>query len=109
VLEARQTTVTAIRVGGQVRPPRKIRDVRPTCPAGVVTSEVRVALTGRIDETGTMVDVALDDREPGLAPPTELVNAAIEAVRQWQFTPTELNRQPIDVGIRVHITFRPAR
>lgn len=109
VLEARQTTVTAIRVGGQVRPPKKIRDVRPTCPAGVVTSEVRVALTGRIDETGAMIDVALDDREPGLAPPTELVNAAIEAVLQWQFTPTELNRQPIDVGIRVHITFRPAR
>lgn len=109
VLEARQTTVTAIRVGGQVREPKKIRDVRPTCPAGVVTSEVRVALTGRIDETGAMIDVALDDREPGLAPPTELVNAAIEAVRQWQFTPTELNRQPIEVGIRVHITFKPAR
>lgn len=108
VLEARQTTVTAIRVGGQVREPKKIRDVRPTCPAGVVTSEVRVALTGRIDIEGAMIDVALDDREPGLAPPPELVNAAIEAVRQWRFTPTELNRQPIDVGVRVYITFKPA-
>lgn len=108
VLEARQTTVSAIRVGGQVRPPKKIKDVRPTCPTGVVTSEVRVELTGRIDIEGAMIDVALDDREPGLAPPPELVAAAIEAVRQWRFTPTELNRQPIDVGIRVHITFRPA-
>ncbi|MCR4374997.1 MAG: M56 family metallopeptidase, partial [Acidobacteria bacterium] len=108
VLEARQTTVTPIRVGGQVREPKKIRDVRPTCPAGVVTSEVRVALTGRIDIEGAMIDVALDDREPGLAPPPELVNAAIEAVRQWRFTPTELNRQPIEVGVRVYITFKPA-
>lgn len=108
VLEASQGASTPIRVGGQVREPKKIRDVRPTCPAGVVTGEVRVVLDGRIDETGTMIDVALDDREPGLAPPPELVDAAIDAVRQWRFTPTELNRQPIDVGIRVHITFKPA-
>lgn len=105
VLEARQASTTPIRVGGSVRPPKKIRDVRPTCPAGIVIGDVRVALRGRIDIEGGMTGVELDDREPGIAPPAELASAAIEAVRQWRFTPTELNRQPIEVGMRVHITF----
>lgn len=107
VLEARQSTGTPIRVGGQVRPPKKIRDVKPTCPAGLATDEVRVSLKGRIDESGTMADVALDDSTPGNAPPAEFVTAALDAVRQWQFTPTELNRQPIAIEIRVNLTFGP--
>lgn len=52
-----------------------------------------------------MTGMELDDLEPSIAPPAELVSAAIEAVRQWRFTPTELNRQPIEVGMRIHITF----
>jgi len=53
-----------------------------------------------------MIDVALDDNVTEIAPPSGLVDDALDAVRQWQFTPTELNRQPVEVGIKVHITFR---
>lgn len=105
VLDARQSTGTPIRVGGQVRPPKKIRDVKPTCPAGAGSDEVHVLLKGRIDESGTMAEVTLDDSESGTAPPAAFVTAALDAVRQWQFTPTELNGQAIEVGIRVRITF----
>lgn len=107
VLEARQAPTTPIRVGGQIRVPKKIRDVRPICPAGVVTSDVLVTLKGTIDETGEVTDVALDDTEPGAAPPIELANIAMNAMRQWRFTPTQLNGQPIAVGMRVQVTFRP--
>ena len=105
VLEARQTSTAPVRVGGSVRPPKKIRDVKPTCPTGIVIDDVRVALRARIDIEGATAGVELDDTEPGIAPPAELVTAAVEAVRQWRFTPTELNRQPVEVGMRVHITF----
>jgi len=105
VLHAQQTPSTPIRVGGLIREPKKIRDVRPICPAGGVTSEVLVALTGTIDDTGELLNVALDD--DAAVPPAELANIALNAVRQWRFTPTQLNGRPIAVGIKVNVTFRP--
>lgn len=107
VLEASQAGVTPIRVGGSIRVPKKIRDVKPTCADTSVTDDIRVTLTGRIDVEGAMTAVALDESEAGISPPADLVTAAIEAVRQWRFTPTELNRQPVEVGIRINITFKP--
>jgi hypothetical protein len=33
--------------------------------------------------------------------------SAIEAVRNWQFSPTYLNCTPVEVSMRVHVRFAP--
>ena len=38
-------------------------------------------------------------------PHPDLETAAVAAVRQWQFTPTLLNCEPIDVSMKVTTTF----
>jgi outer membrane biosynthesis protein TonB len=35
----------------------------------------------------------------------EFIEAAMEAVRQWAFTPTLLNGQPVDVNLTATIRF----
>lgn len=98
-----QTPVTPIRVGGQIREPKKIRDVRPTCPAGAAPGEHVVRLTGTIGVDGSVSDVT--PSEGAAVAPAELVNASFDAVRQWAFTPTRLNGQPVEVTIEVTIKF----
>jgi beta-lactamase regulating signal transducer with metallopeptidase domain len=105
VLEARQTPVAPIRVGGNVREPRKIKHVSPVCPPDAGAGEIRVTLTGRVGVDGLMHGVALDENASGGTPPVAFVDAALDAVRQWEFTPTELNGQPIEVGVTVQINF----
>ena len=76
-----------MRVGGDIRPPTKIRDVRPAYPdvalqahvAGVVVLEVRIEPDGSVSEARVLRSIPLLDQ------------AAIDAVRQWRFTPTIVN------------------
>ena len=83
-------------IGGKLRPPRKIKDVAPGYPG----ADGNVQLLATIGTDGSVADVQVvkTDR-PELAP------AAIEAVRQWDFTPTMLNCTPIEVQMNVSITF----
>lgn len=92
-----------VRVGGQIHEPKKIRDVRPTCPAGAPQGEHLVRLTGTIGVDGAVSDVA--QSEGSAFAPADLVTASVEAVRQWAFTPTRLNGQPVEVTIDVTIKF----
>ena len=100
-----QERSTPIRVGGQVREPKKIKDVRPTCPAGIAAGEATVRLSARIGVDGLLYDAAPVPVEAGAAAPAELIEAGLEAVRQWKFTPTLLNGQPVDVTMTVTILF----
>ena len=92
-----------IRVGGNVRVPRKEVDVHPVYPQtmreagreGVVPIE---AIIG-IDGTVTSLRVLSAQVHPDFA------IAASDAVRQWKFSPTLLNGQPVEVAMRVSITF----
>jgi hypothetical protein len=96
-----------VRVGGNVRPPTKANDVFPVCPPGVVpATEISVRLAGRVGADGLMHDVTHLVAPPGMEPPTELTQAALDAVRQWTFTPTLLNGRAVDVNIAVHVLFR---
>jgi len=85
--------------GGCIRPPLKIKDVRPQYPAGSDGGEVN--LKALIDPTGLVADVGV----VGSSDPV-LAAAAIDAVRQWEFTSTHLDGQPIEVNMNVHVTFR---
>ena len=89
------------RVGGDIRPPQKIRDVAPRYPAIAQASKVEgiVILEATIGEDGTVRDVRVLRGKPLLD------EAATEAVRQWRFTPTLLNGQPVPVVMTVTVSF----
>ena len=88
--------------GGSIRPPAKTKDVRPIYPSGAKGG--LVSLDARIGEDGlvSQVDVA-GEADSALA------NAAITAVNQWQFTPTLLDCQPIEVRMKVSVSFVAAK
>jgi beta-lactamase regulating signal transducer with metallopeptidase domain len=89
--------------GGRIVPPKKIRDYVPIFPAGLRGSgtEGAVKMEARIGIDGRIRDVAI----VGEAHP-EMAHAAVEAVREWQFTQTLLNCQPVDVVMHVTVNFK---
>jgi TonB family protein len=100
---ARNAPCAPSSVGGRIKPPMKIADVRPRYPDNLRGTGVAglVTLQARIGPDGTVPDVqVVNTVHPDLA------GAAIEAVRQWEFTPTLLNCVPVDVNMRVTLTFR---
>lgn len=94
-----------IRVGGQIAAPRKVKDVAPICPGAalpggglVVILEATIGVDGMVGDIRSL-------RPPPSEPPSEFVKAALEAVRQWQFTPTRLNNVPVPVIMTVTVSF----
>ena len=91
-----------VRIGGLIRPPKKLRDVRPVYPAiaqqarvqGMVIIEAVIGIDGRVEGTNVLRGHPLLD------------DAAVAAVRQWTFTPTLLNNQPVPVVMTVTVDFR---
>ena len=94
--------VKPVRVGGDIRPPQKIRDVAPRYPPIAQASRVEgvVILEATIDEDGSVRDVRVLRGKPLLD------DAAAEAVRQWRFTPTRLNGQAVPVVMTVTVSFQ---
>jgi TonB family protein len=94
----------AVPSGGQIRPPRKVRDVVPRYPRALegTGTEGVVVMQARIDREGYTADISVvGDAQPDLA------QAAIDAVRDWRFTETLLNCQPVDVTMTITTNFRP--
>jgi len=93
----------AIRVGGQIKPPTKIKDVQPVYPAiarsarvaGVVTIEAMIGPDGKVVDATVVNSIPLLDQ------------AALDAVQQWEYTPTLLNGVPVPVIVNVTINFMP--
>ena len=94
-----------IRVGGSLRAPKKLTDVRPSCPSAAA-AEHNVRLTARLGTDGSVFDI-LAVQAPDPAAAKEFVDAAIDAVRGWKFTPTLLNGQLMEVGMTVNVKFVP--
>jgi protein TonB len=90
-----------IRVGDTLRAPLKVRDVKPVYPPiaqsarvqGVVIIEATISPDGQVTTARILRSVPLLDQ------------AAIDAVRQWQFTPTLLNGVPVPVIMTITIHF----
>jgi TonB family protein len=89
--------------GGNVRPPIKLVSVNPVYPAYLrsqgVEGTVRLKATIGTDGNVRAVDV-VDTPNQGLA------SAAIAAVREWEFDQTLLNCEPVEVEMRVTVTFQ---
>ena len=92
-----------LRVGGNIKPPQKITDVAPTYPAIAKAAHVEgvVILEEVIGADGSVRDVhVLRSVHPLLDA------AAIEAVRQWRYTPALLNGEPVPVVTTITVAFR---
>ena len=93
----------ALRVGGNIRPPRKQHDVKPVYPKamrdagreGVVPLEAIIGVDGTVQS----VRVVSAQVHP------DFVVAAVDAVRQWLFDPTLLNGNPVEVMMTVSVQF----
>ncbi len=85
-----------------MRPPRKLKDVRPIYPVNLRESQTagKVLLKATIAVDGTVRDVQV---VKSVHP--DLDNAAIEAVRQWVFDGTLLNCVPTEVTMNVSVDF----
>lgn len=90
-----------VRVGGVIRTPQKARHVDPVYPQmailsrteGVVIIEATIGADGQIVNARVLRSVALLDQ------------AALDAVRQWQYMPTLLNGVPVPVIMTVTVSF----
>jgi len=99
--EQAMARLTPVRVGGNLRTPTKIRDVKPKYPADVMRMRIQgvVILEALIDDSGTVANARVMRSVPLLDA------AALEAVSQWVFTPTELNGRPVAVIMTVTVNF----
>ena len=84
-----------------VRTPVKTHHVDPVYPAIAQSARIQgiVIIEATISETGQVINARLLRSIPLLD------QAAIDAVRQWQFTPTMLNGNPVPVIMTVTVNF----
>jgi hypothetical protein len=88
-------------IGGQIMAPRKLVHVNPVCPSAAEPEQTVVRLEGRIGIDGLFTDLhaVSSDAQPAYAA------SALEASRKWVFTPTLLNGAPIEVNIKVTVSY----
>jgi TonB family protein len=92
----------ATRIGGNLRVPVKLRDVRPVYPADLASTGVSgtVVLLALIGTGGSVQDVTVES-----ASHREFADAAMDAVRQWEFDATLLNCVPVETRMIVTANF----
>ncbi len=90
-------------VGGKIRPPVKLADMRPVYPQHLSDAQIEgvVTMQATIGTDGTVTDIR--DLK---GPHPDLEASAAEAVRQWVFSQTLLNCEPIEVRMKVTTSFR---
>lgn len=90
-----------VRVGGNIRAPMQTRKVNPAYPAIAQSARVQgvVILEALIDEQGRVADARVLRSIPLLD------QAAIDAVRQWEYAPTLLNGVAVPVIMTVTVQF----
>jgi periplasmic protein TonB len=90
-----------VRVGGNIKAPQKVKHVNPVYPPiaqsarvqGVVILEATIGPDGAVKDAKVLRSIPLLDA------------SALDAVRQWQFTPTLLNGVPVPVIMTVTVQF----
>lgn len=92
---------TKVRVGGDVLEAKMIKRVIPVYPPLARQARISgtVKLQGVISREGRVVNLQVLSGHP------LLVSAALEAVRQWIYQPTLLNKQPVEVIAPIDVHF----
>jgi protein TonB len=91
-----------VRVGGRVKAPRAISTPDPQYPALARGARIEgdVVIDAVIDTSGSVVEMRVVNGHP------LLIQAAMNALKQWKYEPTYLNEEPISVQLFVTIRFR---
>ena len=99
-----QATGTRIKVGGNVQAAKLIRQPRPVYPPELQAAGVEgtVTLQTVILKDGTVGSIKVLKSAGNAA----LDEAAIASVKQWQYTPTLLNGEPVEVLNTIDIAFQ---
>jgi TonB family protein len=94
--------LSLVRVGGDIRPPKKVKHVSPIYPDAARYAHIEgdVKLQAVIDAEGNVTRVTITRSVPLLD------RAAIEAVRQWKYEPTRLNGVAVPILLSVEVSFR---
>jgi protein TonB len=94
-------TPDRVRVSQGVVSGLKVRDVKPTYPAIAKTARVQgnVVLQAEISKDG-----AIEKLQVVSGPPL-LIQAAVDAVKQWRYRPYILNGEPVAVETTVTVQF----
>ncbi|MGB8959226.1 MAG: energy transducer TonB [Candidatus Aminicenantales bacterium] len=92
----------AVKVEGDMTPPKLIKEVRPVYPEVARLAEVQgvVILSVKADEKGQVVDVMVLRSIPLLD------QAAIDAVRQWVYEPTIIDGKAAPIVFTVTVRFQ---
>jgi TonB family protein len=93
---------TPVRVGGNVKPPRKIVNVNPIYPSDAAAQGIAgvVILRATVDVDGTVRNV-----ETLRSSHDSLTSSATNAIVGWEFTPTLLNGVPVPVRMTATFNF----
>jgi TonB family protein len=94
-------SMSAVRAGGEVRPPMKIGGAQPLMPElavranvrGIVILEITIAVDGSVKDARVLRSIPLLDA------------AALDAVRQWRYAPTTIDGKPVPVIMTVSVAF----
>jgi protein TonB len=78
-----------------------IRQPRPVYPKAAKQARVQgvVHLNIVVAKSGEVTEVHVLSGHPALVP------AAVDAVRQWQYAPTYLNGEPVEIKTTVDVNF----
>ncbi|HEY3439218.1 MAG TPA: TonB family protein [Paludibaculum sp.] len=94
-----------VRVGGNVEPPKLLREVRAPYPESVKAR----GITGTVIVQGVLLmDGTLSSLRVIQSPDPELSASTLEAVSKARYTPAKLNGQPIEVVTVIEINFNLA-
>jgi protein TonB len=97
--------VSRVRVGGAVQNAKLINRVQPVYPPLARQTRISgtVKLHAIIGKAGNVEQLQVVSGHP------LLVQAALDAVRQWRYQPTLLNGEPVDVDTEIDVIFSLAQ
>jgi len=100
--ERAKAAAAAVRVGGKIKQPAKTKDVKPEYPAAAQSAKVQgaVIIEATIGADGKVIDAKV------LRSVRMLDQAALDAVKQWEYSPTLLNGKPVPVKMTVTVNFK---
>jgi protein TonB len=93
--------VQRIRLGGNVLQAKLISEPMPTYPPLARQARIQgnVVLHAIISKDGHVEQLSVISGHP------LLIQAALDAVRQWRYQPTMLNGDPVEVDTTITVTF----
>jgi TonB family protein len=91
-----------VRVGGPIKEPRKVKHANPVYPPDALLARMQglVLLDCTISPEGHITNVEVLSGEP------RFVKPAVDAVRQWVYTPTLLDEVAVPVIMTITVNFR---